>query len=267
MMPDEWKRRIGGDVWRNLIADECDSVFGEARFKFEPETLGHPPFAETFQQHGLCCWPVFGENSTWAAASFLVHQAGRLFLAGAPAGITERVEALFRNRHCHLVLLSWDEAHIAGLDNLRESLRQGGEGAASSFTIWTTAWIWSEIVRLYPKETSDFAPLAPEIAQATLLEAVKDSKHDLGIIKGTVIAGERDLDLRLGLGTRLRLYYVPSKTPALAASFRCNHLEIILNPLSFLRDKTQYENLYQNVLAKMRKDECICSPLITAGRG
>jgi Phosphomannose isomerase type I, catalytic domain len=296
-MSKPWRDRIGDDSWRNLIADEAAAEVEDSALPFDqgaqaPPTPPTPPTLQHLRAHGQCCWQVFDDRLYGAEAAYVVHQAGRLFLLGAPDGVADRLAELCLKEpvlrpHCHVVLLSWDKQHTAGLPGLIDGW--GNE----SLTLWTTSWLWAEIAENNSGLFDGFARLAPESAQATLLEAVKDSSHDVASLKGKVITGEHRLDLRLGAGLGLRLYYVPSRKPtgpdtpsrqpALAAAFRCNHLQIVINPLGWWwvpkqpekpKDRsqeqtrkpspeqtTEIEKLYQKVAEEVHNDAALRAAL------
>lgn len=74
--------------------------------------------------------------------SALVFQAGRLFLIRPTTAVVDRIlgSDLVPS---HVVLTSWATADMSGLDKLEAKIKATGK----CLTIWTSDWIWEELLR------------------------------------------------------------------------------------------------------------------------
>jgi mannose-6-phosphate isomerase class I len=170
--------------------------------------------------------------------SSLVFQTGRLFLVGAPkeaVKVLKEAKAAFDEPPHHIVLLTWHDNHIEGLLDLLDLYPERDRW----LTVWTSSWIWEETLRWLSKQPKAYPVLSslkelrhltPEEAE-TELENAKNPN-----LTNAVVVCERQMDLALTLGVRINMDYVPSAPyPALRVSFRCNHLEILLDPLNAVK--------------------------------
>jgi len=222
-----WKLRIGSDIWRNLIAEESRAAKDLYPKEFETSASR----AADPNQSALCYRLVPSGNST--SPSYAVFLAGRWFLVGVPKSVTRYLAVLRpagETLPWHVVLLSWDEGHTAGLPELAAAKLVG--------TVWTSLWVWEEVLRSFAAESPErrdpllsLTPATPQSVEAEFDEAdpLNAEKPNL---TNRVVACDRHMDLALADGVRLALSYVPAYTPALKVRFNCNRLSLTLDPFN-----------------------------------
>lgn len=209
-----WKRRIGGDPWKNAIMLECEAECDSLSTPLsDPTTLTkHEPFnpigridlattAFHYERIGLVA-NAFVE-------SYMVVQTGRCFLVGPTAAAVEEVSR--RDIHfdrLNIVILNWHPGHVAGLQGLLQSY---SEGESTKVAIWTSHWIWEEIVRNPCIKGWD--------------------PHNLRLFDGREKDyGKSQDNSKVEVGVGLDLSYSLSTLPFLRAKFRCNHQSIVIDP-------------------------------------
>ena len=118
---DEWKYRVGSDLWKNLIAKECEAVSKSDTTK--------PQWSEKTAPQGVYDWLKALEQKDKSFdfislnKSCLVFQTGRLFLVGVPENAVNILENAFQQAKedknpskvflpHHVVLLTWEECHL-----------------------------------------------------------------------------------------------------------------------------------------------------------
>ncbi len=236
---DDWKYRIGSDVWKNLIYKECEAVKIYKECEAGEEDTRRANLAcvdrapsDKFRNPFFCFRPLTPDAGEPYLRSYLVFQAGRLFLVGAANETVAILNGSDPNDlpH-HIVLLAWEESHIQGLPVLYAHYPEEKKW----LTIWTSSWIWEETLRgLSKQKDKEVCELISKLRTLPLLtpEEVEinlesEKKYSL---RDKVVACERQMDIALALGVYLSMDYVPNSLPCLRASFRCNRSEISLDP-------------------------------------
>jgi mannose-6-phosphate isomerase class I len=246
---EDWRYRIGSDDWKNLIYKECMAV-RRVRGVDETKPVAEPLYADKASE--LFCVRALSQDlpkdkaarGFWESSSFcysflpshsyLVFQTGRLFLVGAAEEAIKSLE----NFACadlphHIVLLTWAESHISGLESLYALFAK--EKQEPWLTIWTSSWVWEETLRRLNKRREKHSTnLLNKLLKLNLLtpeEVETDLESEKYDLCDKVVACERQMDIALSLGVRLCMHYVPNALPCLQASFRCNHSQIEFNPL------------------------------------
>lgn len=242
----DWKDRIGSDLWRNLLAEECDIVSGITHVSQwhtdKSNQVSGLPLIPLPEKTAFCARALTQSDSP-SLRSYLVFQTGRLFLVGAPRQAVEMLRlAPGGPLPRHLVLLTWHIDHFQGLMDLLEL----NQSRTPLWTIWTSSWIWEETLRWLSRLNDERARevhacmerlryLTPEEAETRL-----ENGNESGLTNA-VVACERQMDLALALGVSIRLDYVPSVLPSLRVAFRCNQAEITLDPLNAIATQGDLE--------------------------
>lgn len=244
---NKWKDRIGSDVWKSIISAECELV-KEANFKKESTKKPRLYLVEVKEEENSRCAFAFNQlYNDYDNISYLVFQAGRLFLVGAPEDVYHPARRIIVDsckkgkapffwgcNHLHLVLLSWQDGHIKGLRKipkllgLLESDKKDTNTKFENLTIWTSSWIWEEILLQLSNES--IADDLRSLKRLTVEQAESGIKS--GAIKRSVITCDEELDMQLALGVRLQLNYTFSYNPSLRVHFICNNQELILDPFA-----------------------------------
>lgn len=210
---DDWELRIGGDPWKNVVMLECDAAGGSAS---TPTNSGQIDLATiNMAEINLDKTPFRYERivrgSHPFSESYLVAQTGRWFLLGPTAAASKKMEADgFTPERLNIVLLNWHPDHVGGLNELLEKYSTANSKTA---TVWTSHWIWEEILRSKIVEGWD----------SKLLK-----RFD----------GPHDNYPEFAVGVDLQLSYSLSTLPFLRAKFRCNHQTITIDPASAYRGLT-----------------------------
>ncbi len=229
-----WEDRVGSDPWRNLIAEECAAVSKPDDPETDDTDEHELDAADIWDWPAPFCYRSFRTEAAPPSRSYLVFQVGRFFLVGAPTGIAPEGES---QTPLHLVLLTAEEKHTAGLNDIIEKFPK--------LTIWTSSWIWEEVRR--PAKDQIFKYLTPNEAEDQFGRAFEEDERRL------VVLWDRELSVDFTLGTRLHMYYVPSHSPALAATFLCNQLQIQLDQSGALErtELAEIEGRLQERLASL----------------
>jgi hypothetical protein len=200
----DWKRRIGGDPWKNAIMLECEAV-GDPSFSPEPleEGMGGSPSGQIdFAKTAFQCERV-GIGSDPFSRSYLVVQTGRLFVVGPTVQAVAELDRRGINpQWVNVILLNWDTNHVSGLN---EILRRHSRRTVKTARIWTSHWIWEEA-----------------------LQHVNAADWDAELLR--LFDEEQDDYKELTAGVGLRLSYSLCSLPFLRAEFRCNYQTITIDP-------------------------------------
>lgn len=229
---DEWRSRIGGDRWKNIIAEECSVVRSMklAAPNLDPPLKSSPEFS----------YKRTATGKTPAGHCYRVSLAGREFLVGVPDTST-RIP-------CHLVLLTTEEEHVKGLF---EFIPQYGADSKEPLVIWTSAWIWEEL-QITLSEKSENNPVYRSFQQRVKVITPEVAGPDFNPPAGpTVIACERDLNIPLTLGVRLSLSYVPSNMPSLRVIFQFNRKKVTIDPLGQVRNLATIADIRNKLYKKL----------------
>jgi len=222
---DDWRNRVGGDSWRNVIRLECEAVTENSNdvsprpsLASKGGSLPEGPNENAFAYEYVGGKP--GDKPLLWSQSYLLWQTGRLFVIGPTTKAADCY--LQRNRlhqgHLHVVLLNWHQQHQ---DGLRSLLKNKWE----TVTFWTSFWIWEEAVR----KNKDLAALSNIEVLPPSLEYLQPNSGKERQEK-TVALFERDVVWPLTCGVTLGMSYSVASQPCLRAEFRCNNHKILIDP-------------------------------------
>lgn len=215
----DWKDRISGDSWKNVIMLECQKVEDKGWNSLRPGLQPPKPdrLTKTNLQKIALDYEVV-KSSGQFAQSYLVWQTGRLFVVGPTKEAARRIERL-QPKHLHIVLLNWDRSHR---DSIHEFLSRpwDKETPWSSVTIWTSYWIWEETL-------SDLEQGNDKLLQLKFFDPSPASErpHEWA---GAMF--ERSVVWDLTCGVSLAMSYSVASQPYLRAEFRCNNRKIAIDP-------------------------------------
>lgn len=242
---EDWETRLGSDPWRNAIRKECNDARAEGfpRGEFQPSRELTPSSVDMTKPLDYECL-ISGTNPV--AASYLVAQAGRLFIVGPTKAAATRLHYLGSSlpRHLQIVLLSWEREHWNGLERLvADYLPPSGE---RSVTIWTSCWIWEEVARSFQPGSR----CADRLQNMDYLVARGDEALELNRA-GQIMAFERNGSWNLTCGVTLDLSYTFHRSPLLRARFCCNNERLSIDPGLFSAAARNLERVRQ-ILDRMQ---------------
>jgi hypothetical protein len=232
----DWKHRVGADAWKQVIHLECEIV--DKLFRERPLTPREPQ-----EQHGQIKfeapleWEIVRadtEAQSPFSVSYLLFQAGRLFVVGPTKKAITRIQELQSDhqalcpKHIHIVFLTWHEQHVEGLISLAQSFPN-----PSNITVWTSFWIWEEL--RISGAVGDVPWTKMKLFDSEKECLIVDPTHpsqskNKQTLNQRVVAFHREKEWELTMGVTLRLSYSICVEPFLRAEFRCNNHRIVIDP-------------------------------------
>jgi hypothetical protein len=214
---DDWKKRIGGDTWKNVIMLECEAV-RRVRNK-NPSPVKTPASSgglpDVLKRTAWAYEVVDGDGDP-CARSFLVWQTGRLFVVGPTEKAVKRLAEL-NHPYINVVLLNWDPRHYCGIKQLLALY-------GNHITIWTSYWLWEEIL---PSLDAD---LPRDCTPARQYEVFAPWRENKVPEKPGAALFERNSVWLPTTGVSLAMSYSVAPEPFLTVQFRCNNLGITIDP-------------------------------------
>lgn len=248
----DWKNRIGADPWKNLLAEECavlnESTDPEAPRSFEPGPL------TPARHEDVLCWRRLSGSTPWDS-SFLVFLAGRYILVGASSQAVERLRQADIEPLSHVILLTWHPSHVGGLLDLLAT--RAGQAFQGRRTIWTSSWIWEEVQHEMQARSVDvrqhfldFSQNALQLSPADAARAFADGGPPAWN-RNAIVTFERETEISLTLGVKVKLDHVLQKLPSLRVTATCNAARIVIDPLGAVRTAEQMDHLRSKLVGRL----------------